>query len=362
MKKTLIIVTLIFFTLSLTSCGMFSPAESLNDKYCDEYPNDTGCKIGEEPTGVIVDEDDSGKTPSDSENPNDIENPVNLDDPYRKYDDGIIEYNYDEMTWVREGNRTYYIKEDTGLLHGMYFGTLNGEVNDDELIQIAYYVDGVEVRFVEYYEYPYVEEDIFYVEPMTREHYTYYSDYSQIMEYRKSEYVDEEWMLVEYLRYLENGTYWYTQNFSFQGLIVKNYDENGMISTETNIEYPNYTFYSYFENGSIKEKWEATINTNHYTYDEFIDGRGYNPPFYLYTKAIYEKYRSPGVLEESAVYGVFTQIIREYDENGIITFEKESGYEEYNTLIYKYERFYSDGVLYSETCWDEYTHFYCEDE
>ena len=359
MKKILIIFAFIFLTITLTSCGMFSPSDSLNDKYCDNYPNDTGCKSNSEPTGVL----DESPNPDDPDDPDPEDpDPDDSDDPFRKYDDGVIEYNYDEMTWVRDGYRTYYINEDTGVLHGMYFGTLNGDVVDDEIIQILYYWEGEEIRFIQYYEYPYIEEEERFFDTWTREYYYYFDDYSYVSEYYKSELIDEEWMQVEKIKYWENGTLYSTANYSFQAWNSKAYDENGMVIYESVMAYPYYSSYSYFEDGSLKEKLVGYINTDNFTYDKFVDEHFHHPRYFVFTEGVYEKYSSPGILNESAVYGVMTQTVREYDIDGVLSFEKESFHEDYNTFKYSYSRYYIDGVFSYETCSDNFTFFYCEEE
>jgi len=314
---------------------------------------------------------ESGFEELEDQNENPIADPIdiedtddssqgNQDDPYRKYDDGVIEYDYDEMTWVNNGLRTYYIKIDTEVLHGMYFSTFDGVV-ENGISAITYYYDGEKVRYVEYIDYPLIELEERYFDTWTDEFYSYYDGTEQVMAYYKREYIDEIFVLVELIRYNENGTVEYTQNYSQQGRIFKYYDENGMLTGERIIEYPDVSAYSYFDDGSVSYKLVGKINTDNYTYDEFID----NPddlPYRLFSSAVYEKYRSPGILEESAVYGVLTLVRREYDVEGILTFEKESFFEVYNTLMYSYERIYSEGLLYSETCWDAYTYFYCSKE
>jgi hypothetical protein len=69
-------------------------------------------------------------------------------------------------------------------------------------------------------------------------------------------------------------------------------------------------------------------------------------------------------LEEEIRWGIFTKHLLEYDENGVITYEREAAYSEYseiNEVNWSVTKTYVDGVLYSETCWDSDTYYYCEE-
>jgi len=283
------------------------------------------------------------------------------DDPYRKYDDGVINYNYDEMTSVTNGAYTYYTKIDTGVRHGMFLSPLDGVV-DNEIAGIIYYFEGEIIREVEYFDYPLIESDRRYFDIWSDEFYYYFNDSEQVMEYYKREYIEDEWKLVEKIIYFENGTRSEWHTYSIQGRIIERYDQNGMVTSKLDIEYPRISIYSYFENGAISSVLEGTINTDNYTYENFVDHLFSDAPYHLYSEAVYEEYRSPGVLEESGEYGVMTLLKREYDEDGVLIYEREAEFISGNSVMWSVERTYVEGELYSESCWDADTYYYCSDD
>jgi len=87
-------------------------------------------------------------------------------------------------------------------------------------------------------------------------------------------------------------------------------------------------------------------------------------PFRYFLESVENRYRASGVIEETIMYGPFMKHIIEYDENGTITFEEETGYSEYsegNTPVWRVTKTYIDGVLNSENCWDSDEYYYCKD-
>jgi hypothetical protein len=209
-----------------------------------------------------------------------------------------------------------------------------------------------------------IESDRRYLEVTTDEYYFYYFESEQVLEYIKSELVNNVWKYVERIRYKENGTIYEHETFYLGGKTYIRYDDNGMVIYDFKVEYPTLTSYSYFENGNLSYSYEGTI-ASHLTYEGFIDLFGNIAPFRLFTEATEITYRESGALEEIIIWGVFTKHLKEYDENGIITNEIETGYNEYNEsneTIWRVTKIYVDGVLYDESCWESELSNHCNSE
>ncbi len=54
MKQMIFLVGLFILTLALSGCNIVSSDEAIFSKYCEEFPNDEGCIIDGNPSGVII--------------------------------------------------------------------------------------------------------------------------------------------------------------------------------------------------------------------------------------------------------------------------------------------------------------------